>query len=130
MRSGLLLSTLKPELDYWNIKPQLVNYKEIDIKNTEVRDWTSSVHHLENQRQIVHIVPNTENPSMINFIFFRDTAPFQSVGLSRVHRHSFDCAVLVNDLRDSMRSDLNQFLAILFTKNDSTVPFTIVKFTR
>ena len=41
-----MLCTLKTELDYWNIKPKLVNYKEIDLKNTEVKDWTSSVLHL------------------------------------------------------------------------------------
>ena len=95
-----MLCTLKTELDYWNIKPQLVNYKEIDLKNTEIKDWTSSVLHLSSQKQIVHIVPNTEDLTKINFIFFRDTMPFNSVGVNKIARHNFDCVALVNDLSD------------------------------
>lgn len=102
-----MLNTLKSELDYWNIKPQLLNYKELDLKNKEVIEWTSSVHHLSIQKQIVHIVPNTEDASMINFIFFRDTSPFYTVGINKVARDGFDCADLVNDLRDLTTSDQN-----------------------
>ena len=125
-----MLNTFKAELDYWNIKPQLLNYKELDLKNKDIIEWTSSVHHLSIQKQIVHIVPNTEDASMINFIFFRDTSPFHTVGINKVARDGFDCADLVNDLRDPVTSDQNQFIAILFTKNDSTIPFTTVKFSR
>ena len=58
IRDGRSINTFKRELDFWNIKPNLLNYKEIPPSKKNNRDFRTSVHHLKRWNQIMHVVPD------------------------------------------------------------------------
>ena len=54
------------------------------------------------------------------------------MGIDRVRqpKDNFECAMLVNDLREFEEVDVNSFYVALFTKNADPVPCRILKFSR
>ena len=48
----------------------------------------------------MHIVPDADDPDKIFFLFFEDQAPsYNFIGKEQANRHSFDAAMIANDLR-------------------------------
>ena len=70
LRYGKPSKTFKEDLDFWNIKPRLVNYKEVPPNRKDVKEFRTSVHHLKQWNQIMHIVPDVSDPTKIFFLFF------------------------------------------------------------
>ena len=48
----------------------------------------------------MHIVPDAEDPHRIYFHFFQDSDPYNFIGKESAVRHSFDAAIVANDLRE------------------------------
>ena len=80
----------------------------------------------------MHITPDFENPGNVAFIFCQSFAPFDELNIDRVkHKQgNFECAMLVNDLRDKEHVNPDEFYIVMFTKNEESKPNIILKFTR
>ena len=114
IRNGKPINTFKRELDFWNIKPNLMSYKEIPPNKKDFKEFRASVHHLKRWNQIMHIVPDVKDPDRIYFLFFEDFGDYNYIGKESAERREFDAAMVSNDLRQEQDK---VFVVILFSLN-------------
>ena len=77
----------------------------------------------------MHIVPDADDPEKIFFLFFEDQAPsYTFIGKEQANRHSFDAAMIANDLR-VQKDQQKGFVVILFSTNFKQNPMTMINFT-
>ena len=109
----------------------MMNYKEIDKKSQkeEWQEWRTSVHHLKQSAQIMHIIPDEDEPSKIFFEFFEDSGNYTRLGRESALRHEFGAAMVASDLRTVKREAKREFIVILFSIDYSKIPFTMIRFT-
>ena len=103
MKNKQTINTFKQQIDVWQQQPELLCYEEIPPREDEQsKKWTSSVHNLFTQSQLMHITPDATDPSKIAFSFYQNAPPFGELNIGRVKhpQGNFECAMLVNDLRD------------------------------
>ena len=90
--------TFKSECNVWNDRPQLIACEQVQVTN-----WRSSVHHLPEQRRIVHIVPKNATSTgkgkreHVEYIFHQDKDPYFEVSRTSVSRRHFLHAMIARE---------------------------------